>query len=334
MRSRASWRTAIYASFCAGTLVVSAPSALAQDAGRVGAATLLFDEGVRALDANRLEEACQKLQKSQDLAPSGGTLLALGECHERSGHFASAWLAFRGAAARASAAGKADAEASALEHASKLEPKLSRLTLKVAPGVPANVELLRDTSVVSPTEIGVAVPIDAGMHEVHASAPGTKPWTKQIQIAAAASVTIEVPPLEPASDTPVTADDPGHTQRLLGIVAAGAGVGAIIGGSIFGVLAKSANDDGEALCHGNACSQRGLDDIDTASSRATVATIFFVAGAALVAGGAALWFTAPSAKAGARPSAKAGARPSAKAGARPSALLGAYVDIPTATLHW
>lgn len=291
--------------------MVSPPSAHAQDANRVGAATLLFDEGVRALDANRLEEACQKLQKSQDLAPSGGTLLALGECHERSGHFASAWLAFRGAAARASAAGKADAEASALEHAAKLEPKLSRLTLKLAPGVPANVELLRDTAVVSPSEIGVAVPIDAGMHEVHASAPGAKPWTKQIQIAAAAAVTIEVPPLESgAADGSETGEDPGRTQRLLGFVAAGVGVGALIGGSVFGILAKSANDDGEALCHGNQCSQPGLDFIHTADSRATVATIFFVAGAALIAGGATLYFTAPTAK------------------------KGAYLDIPTATLHW
>src|SRR5688572_17218152 len=94
----------------------------AQDTGRVAAATVLFDEAIKALDAGRFDEACPKLAKSQELAPSGGTLLALGDCYERSRRVASAWVAFREAASRAAAAGKADAEAGALERARRLEP--------------------------------------------------------------------------------------------------------------------------------------------------------------------------------------------------------------------
>lgn len=310
MGVRATWRSALFSA----AIALSAVSARAEDTNRVAAATLLFDEGVRALDAGRLDEACQKLAKSQELAPSGGTLLALGECHERAGRIASAWVAFRGAAARAAAAGKADAEASALEHAARLEPKLARLTIKTAPGAAPGIQLLRDTSVVTSSEIGVPVPVDPGSHEVHASAPGAKAWTKQIQVPAGTSVTIEVPGLEPASNDPQqppsTDDNPGGTQRILGITAAGLGVGALAGGTIFGVMAITTNSDGEAECVGRACSQAGFDRIQQASDRATVSTILFVAGAALVAGGAALYLTAPKGR------------------------KTAYLEWSTATLHW
>ena len=299
------------------SLVISAAIALvavparADDTNKVAAATLLFDEGVRALDAGRLDEACQKLAKSQELAPSGGTLLALAECHERAGRVASAWIAYRGAAARAAAAGKADAEASALEHAGKLEPKLARLTIKTPTGTPTNFELLRDTTVVSTSELGVAVPVDPGKHEIHASAPGMKPWVKQIQVPASASVTIEVPPLEADASAPPPTTSDGSTQRILGITAAGLGAGAMIGGTIFGVLAMSANSDGESECVGKECrSQGAIDSINKASDQATVSTILFIAGAALVAGGAALYFTAPKPR------------------------QGSYLDWSTATYRW
>lgn len=315
MGVRAIWRAATFFA----TVALFTSSAYAEDQNRVAAATLLFDEGVRALEAGRLDEACQKLEKSQELAPSGGTLLALGECHERAGRTASAWIAFRSAAARAAAAGKSDAEASALEHAATLESKLARITIKTAPGMPSNLALLRDTSVVSSSEIGVAVPVDPGEHEIHASAPGAKTWTKQLRVAAGASVTVEVPALEADLDAgSATESSPGRTQRVLGLTASGVGAGALVGGSIFGLLALGANSDGEAKCDGNLCSQEGLDLIDQASARATVSTILFITGAALVAGGAALYFTAPNEKKGAL-----------------SEWRGeAFFDVSTATLRW
>jgi hypothetical protein len=272
----------------------------AEDTNRVAAATLLFDEGVRALDAGRLEEACTKLAKSQELAPSGGTLLALGECNERSGRFASAWVAYRSAAARAAAAGKGDAEQAALDHASQLEPKLARLTLKVASPAP-NLEILRDNGAVTSSEIGIPVPVDPGIHQIKASAPGLRAWSKQLTIASGTSVTVDVPALEPATPDkpppPPEDTSDGKTQRIVGIAVAGVGAAAVIGGSIFGLLAKSANDDGEATCHGvnkKLCSPAGIESIDTANTRATVATVLFIAGGVLVAGGAVLFFTAPN----------------------------------------
>lgn len=315
MGVRAIWRSALLSV----AIMASAATARAQDGSRVAAATVLFDEGVRALDAGNLDEACQKLAKSQELAPSGGTLLALGECHERAGRVASAWLAYRGAAARAAAAGKSDAEASALAQAAKLEPKLARLTIRGSALV-ANVELTRDSTPVTSSELGVPVPVDPGPHEVRASAPGSKPWTKEVQVASGSQVTIDVPALEPDRTPPPPSpgdgksatpdDDPGRVPRVLGITAAGLGGGALIGGSIFGALAISANDDGEAKCRQKLCSQEGLDLIRQASDRAALSTIFFLAGAALVAGGLALYFISPGPR------------------------KGAYLDLPTGTVRW
>ncbi|MBX3227560.1 MAG: hypothetical protein KIT84_14495 [Labilithrix sp.] len=290
-------------------LLAVAASARAEDPNRVAAAMLLFDEGVRALDAGHLDEACSKLAKSQELAPSGGTLLALGECHERAGRFASAWVAYRSAASRAAAAGKSDAEASALEHASKLEPKIARLTLTASPSAPPNLELLRDGAVVSSSELGVGVPVDPGEHEIHASAPGAASWSTKVTIAPGAEATVEVPPLEPTGALAVE-DDTGRTQRLVGVVAAGAGAGALIGGTVFGLLAMSSNDAGEAKCNAAACTPAGDELIQEASSRATISTLFFVVGAALLAGGTVLYFTAPKPR------------------------HGAHLDWSTATLRW
>ena len=122
-----------------------------------------------------------------------------------------------------------------------------------------------------------------------------------------ASITLEVPALEPEHVKPPPPPPPppggeahddhsGSTQRTLGIAAAGVGAGAIATGSVFGILAITTNSAGESKCAGDFCRQRGLDQISQANDYATVSTVLFIAGAALVAGGAALYFTAPSPK--------------------------------------
>ena len=88
------------------------------------------------------------------------------------------------------------------------------------------------------------------------------------------------------------------------------GAGAVVGGSIFGLIAISKNSSGEGTCTSNVCPKNGLDEIRQADDYATVSTILFIAGGALLAGGAALYFTAP----------------------RPSKT--AFLNPWTGTLHW
>lgn len=302
-----------------------ARAARADDASSVAAATLLFDEGVKLMDRGRAEEACPKLARSQALAPSGGTLLALGECYEKTGRVASAWLAFREAATRAAGAGKRDAEASSLERAKRLEPRLPRLTVTVPPASQvAGLEVRRDGAVMKEAELGVPVPFDPGAHEIQATAPQMKPFTTNVTLRLGETTDVAIPKLAPetagagVSTGPVTEPPPadgssspsnrpsnrpsnaGGTQRVVGLVVAGAGVASLIGGGVFGLLAKSKNDEAREPQNcptSTRCNPSGLELTDKAQSRALVSTILVALGATAVVVGGIVFFTAPQATA-------------------------------------
>src|SRR5262249_6130177 len=94
----------------------AAGSARAQSSGEdVAAAQALFEDGKRLMQARNYEEACPKLVESQRLDPGGGTLLAIGLCHEGQGRTATAWADFNVALTEARKDRRADREAAALE---------------------------------------------------------------------------------------------------------------------------------------------------------------------------------------------------------------------------
>ena len=99
----------------------------------------------------------------------------------------------------------------------------------------------------------------------------------------------------PRSEEPVRT---GKTQRTVGVALAGVGVAGVVVGSIFGLVAKSTYDGALTHCPQGAngpsgCGTAGHDASQTAHGQALISTIAFIAGGALVAGGAALFFTAP-----------------------------------------
>jgi hypothetical protein len=284
------------------------------------AATTLFDEGRKLVGQHRYAEACPKFAESQRLAPSGGTLLNLAECYERTGQTASAWVAWKDAAARASAAGKGDVEKRALARASALEPTLARLTIAVAPDSNAlGLEVKRDGVPVGPAEYGLAIPVDPGEHTVEARAPRKKEWSTKVNVASKqtdARVTVSLeddvqaspPPTAtpsatvtpaPASTPPVPEQPPsnnGSAQRIASFVVIGAGVVGLGVGSAFGLVAMSKNN--EALKPENCrtskdCTQMGLALTKDAKDAATVSTVAFAVGGAAVAAGVVLWLTSP-----------------------------------------
>ena len=76
-------------------LVMQAPAAFAQNAG----AEALFREGRNLIKSGNLKAGCDKLEASEKLESSVGTLLNLGDCREKLGKLSSAWAAFRKAEA-------------------------------------------------------------------------------------------------------------------------------------------------------------------------------------------------------------------------------------------
>ncbi len=107
----------------------------------------------------------------------------------------------------------------------------------------------------------------------------------------------------PAAETPATSQPRSaiigpKTQRAIGIVVGGAGGAGIVLGAILGLAAKSTYDHAfSAECPGgpNNCTPQGASDGQQAHSEATVSTVAFIAGGALLAGGAAIYFLTPSA---------------------------------------
>lgn len=277
--------------------------------GGAAAAESLFQEARKLMDAKRFSEACPKLVASHKLAPAVGTLLNLADCYERAGQNASAWARFHEAIALAQRLGRPDREKTARDRAEKLEPRLIRLSI-VAQDKDAEVKL--DGNVLDAAVLGSPVPVDPGKHSIEASAKGKRPFTTTIEV----SDRVKAPSVEiPALDVDPTATKPsadkstdgnpdkgpseetrsdGSTQRTISYVLMGAGVVGVGVGTVFGLRTSSKWSEAQTHCTGIECDRTGVTLAAGAKNNGTVSTISFIAGGLLLAGGAALFFTAPS----------------------------------------
>jgi hypothetical protein len=230
-------------------------------------ARALFAEGRKLMNDKRFEDACPKFEESLRLDPGMGTQFNLAFCWEQIGRSASAWAMFLDVAAAARAAGQAQREAAARERAAALEPKLSRLSIRVAS--PAEgMEITRDEISVGRAVWGTAVPVDPGTHKLKASAPGKLPWTQDVRVAdAAARVSVDVPRLEdapveaaaapaaaPVIRESVSMPEPDHSrggadgQRIAAWVLGGVGVAGLGVGTYFALRFQSEKDKADSIC--------------------------------------------------------------------------------------
>ncbi len=297
----------------AGLTLAGAPMHAHAAESNKATAEALFNEARSLMAEGRYEEAIQKLKASQDLDPGLGTLLNLAECYERMGRTASAWAEYREVAALARQTGARERELLAEQKAQELEPKLSKLSIKVAPGVdPSALKITRDGNSVRSAELGIAIPVDPGTHTVQAVAPGKAPWSTSVDVGANADLqSVEIPPLVDGSDAPpslesaeiATPSDGGSgtasgmsTQKTLALVAGGVGLAGVVVGSVFGLKASSSWSDAKEQCasYPYDCGPEGKALEEDARSQATWSTIAFIVGGVGLAGGAALWFTADS----------------------------------------
>lgn len=288
------------------------------------AAEALFDEGRKLMVDGKFTDACPKLEQSQRLDPGIGTLLYLADCYERSGRLASAWATFRDGSSQAQAAGQSERAAAGESRARALEPRLSKLTIRLSPEARAIPDLqIRQGDTLVPRGLwDVPAPVDGGEHTIVASAPGYATWSSRVRVADEkddASVTVpalvpeaapapepETKPIEPAvAPIPATAaprEPPadrstarGSTQRALGVVLGGVGVVGVGVGSYFGLKAFSKNSDAEKYCDGAACGDpRGVRLTDDARSAAAISNVAFGLGLAALVSGVVLYATAPS----------------------------------------
>jgi hypothetical protein len=225
------------------------------------AAEALFREGRALLERGQLEPACEKLQASNELDPSAGTLLNLAACRLKQGKTATAWAYFVAAERLANQQSRSDQAAEAKRRASELEPRLSTLTLNVRSAAPG-LEVRRAGQIVQPGSFGSPVPVDPGAMVIEASAPGYEMTRLDVSVSASAEHrVIEIPELkklsaattEPAAaeraETPLVASRPAASSRtVLPWVIGGVGGATVVAGSVLGLLALSSDSRGTKAC--------------------------------------------------------------------------------------
>jgi len=282
-------RVGVFAAGLALTGLV-APSARAGDAETAEA---LFQSGREAMAKGDLAAACPRLAESQRLDPAAGTLLNLAECEERAGKLASALAHFQEAHDELPPGDYRVAFSS--QRIKKLAPRVPRLVVRVTGPAPTGLTVLRDGTALGPASLGVALPVDLGMHVCVLRVPGHVDATQEITLAEGETKTLELTPGAAALAGDEKSAGSWGAQKTWGIVLGTAGLAGLVAGGIFGVTSKLTYDSAESHCAHvpTGCSSAGTSGSQSAYTQAAVSDIGFVAGAALVVAGGALYFTAP-----------------------------------------
>jgi hypothetical protein len=257
----------------------------------------LFRDGKRLLELKDFARACPKLAESFRLDPATGTLLALALCHEGEGKIATAWAEYVDAAARARGEGRPDRAEAARAWAGALEPKLPRLTIVVPDVVArtADLRVKRNGIALGLGAWGMAVPVDPGEHVVEVTASGKKPWVRTVSIRAESyQAEVTVPVLDDrdieSAPRPEEARRGLSSVQQLGLMTGGMGVLMLGAGTFFGLRALHKNDLSKEGCDGNVCDPYAKQMRLDARTAGNVATGGFMAGTALLIGGAVMYF--------------------------------------------
>ena len=313
---------------CCVGISLPTPARAETGAAQKAAAESLFDDGLKAMKAGHFSEACPKLEESERIDPAIGTLLYLAECYEKSGRTASAWATFREAASAAQAQGETDRTRVAAARADRLQPTLSKLTLKVVPETAqlATLRVTRDGVPIAKTLFGVAIPVDPGKYRIVASAEGHLSHEAELEVLANGdSKTLEIPALAVSPSPPLAAaaavpagtanaqnattpppakpeapPQGGNGLRTAAYVTGALGVVSLGIGTYFGVKAISKNNDAKEFCPGgNTCNDpQGETLTKDAQNAAMVSNITIGVGAAFVVAGVVLYLSsAPKTKA-------------------------------------
>lgn len=276
-------------------LLALAPTAMADpDATSDARAKALFDEGKTLFAEGQFGKACEKLDASFALSRLSSTRGLLAACYEKIGKLASAWVAYRDAAAIAKAQGNAERAQAAADKAKELDDKIARLAIDVtAARTTAKLEVTIDGVVQPAGSFDAPLPIDAGPHVVVVDALGYRAWRTTVDIADGERQTTKVPALvaDPAELEAQGGEKKLSRRKLVGLGFGAAGVAAIGVGIAFGVSAKLEWDDAGCTGDGLCPDLDAKAHADSAARSANIATVLGASGLVLVGTGAILYFT-------------------------------------------
>jgi hypothetical protein len=282
----------------------------AQSGDSSATAERLFNEARELVKVNRWAEACPKFEASLRADPALGTRLNLATCYEHLGQLARAWGLYHESIELADKAGDVERRDFARAQADALEPRLARLAISAPAAPPAGFVVTRDGTALDAAALGVAVYVDAGQHEIVASAPGFASFTKVVTLLAGKTETLAIPNLTSAAGSSggaklavdagastgeVAAMPSSRTYIAIGLGAVG--VATVGVGFLFGANARSNLGDAKSLCggglvcEGDATYRLGQQLIHDARSNATISTVLVAAGGAAIVAGVVVFLT-------------------------------------------
>lgn len=276
----------------------------------------LFKQGKKLMGEKKYSEACDAFEQSFKLDPGIGGEMNIARCYEEWGKLGRAYKAYQKAEQMALDA-KDDRAPKIEVFVKNLEPNVPKLTLRLKAGEPKDVQATLDGERLDPKLIGAAIYLDPGPHTIEYKTESGETKKKVIPVERGGNpeITIEAGPVEVAKpdgghgddhkvvdnkhdepERPRTTPEPGRNMRIAGLVVGGVGVVAIGVSSYMTLSARSKYNDALAKYCGNMtnnCDDTGLTLTHDARHEANVATFVFIAGAAAVGGGVALYLLAP-----------------------------------------
>lgn len=264
--------------------LVRAADANAQET-TASAADALFQSGKSAMESGDYRTACERFRESFRLQAAVGTLLNLGACEEKRGHYAVGLQCFRDAL---SMLGDGDFRRGyAEERLTALRARVAFVHVMFDGAVPSDLRLRQDGVDLGASSLGVEFSVDPGEHVFEASAAGFAPSRTVVTVAEKEhrEVTLRLSPA-PLSGAREDHSAPAREPGKLGpYLLMGTGGAAMIAGAIFGLVVASEASDVHDHCTGSICDDDGLSAARRGKPYAVLSPVFLGAGAALAIGG-------------------------------------------------
>ncbi len=294
-------RTSILLSFLALSLASSAAAL-----GQAVDADELFRQGREAMETGDHARALALLRASHAVAPGRGKLLNIALCEEKVGHLVAAAQMLREVREKLP---EGDDRLPIVEaHLASLSKRIPRLVLEIAADVPPEAEVALDGEVLPRAALAVELPVDPGRHVITVKAPGrvARPHEIVIEEGRHAALRVTVGPIDSAAPTVLPAPTsppraPWPVGKIAGIAVAGAGLLTAGAGAALGAVAIAKKDASDRTCSAGGCDAEGFALRKESISAATASTASFIAAGVALAGGAALFLTAPRGAPGPRP---------------------------------
>ncbi len=293
-------RRTILAFTVAWTCALPAAARASPDDAQLQAARELFHQAERDEDAGLWSDALAELRRVGQVKLTAGVRYHIALCEEHLGQVATALADYTTAEGQARGEHAQDVLRLVGRQIAAVEPRVPRLTIRIVPEVPEAV-LRLDGVVVAKTFVGVAMPVDPGVHRVEAEAPNRPVTRASVTLHEHDNAVLDValdpflapPPaprsalapsglVAPAAEPAANAHPGGARARVHALATTAGAAGLAVGGIVAFVVAGNALARGQQQCATVVSTGSGACDAE----RETVRSWDFAAAGAWIAAAA------------------------------------------------